>query len=440
MKRPDAAVVAVAALTGLVVALVCVVALSPPATAAASATAAAPATAAARSCDASDSAIYAPPASIAAGPGTLLGCRSVTLTEVPGNISMRAWKVQYVSSDVQGQKIAVSGTVAVPTAAWAGRGSRPVIAFTPGTLGLGPQCAFSKQLAGEFQDEYEGDQVAAMLKAGWAVAATDGVGYLTGRTHTYVVGANAGHALLDIARTAFAVPGGGLSSAAKVGLWGYSEGGAASLWAAQLASTYAPELQVAGDASGGVPGDLKVTAAGLDAGAFAGFLVDAAIGVAAAYPSLPFTSLFNETGRNAVARAKTACLLGTVTGFVGARIEDYTTDHLTLDQLYQVAGNDATTWGQVLDAQKLGVGVGPSWSPVATYKIGFPVLQYRGLLEEVIPTSTEEATHAAYCRAGVTTQWNTYPGDHLTTDTQAISDTVTWFTDRFAGRFTLGNC
>jgi hypothetical protein len=426
MKRARAIDVA-AVLTGVVIGLVCGVALSQRASAAAA------------TCDAADRAIYAAPASITAAPGTLLACRAVTLTEVPGNIPMRAWKVQYVSTNVRGEKIAVSGTVAVPKAPWTGGGARPVIAFNPGTLGLGPQCAFSKQLAGQFQDEYEGDQLAAVLKAGWAVAATDGVGYLTGQTHTYVVGKNAGHALLDIARTSFTVPGGGLSPAAKIGIWGYSEGGAASLWAAQLAATYAPELQVAGDAAGGVPGDLKVTAAGLNGGAFAGFLADAAIGVAAAHPSLPFASLLNETGRKAVAQAKTLCVAGTVAAFVGTRIENFTTDRLTLDQLYQVPGADGVTWGQVLDAQKLGVGVGPAGS-AARYRIGFPVLQYRGLLEQVIPTSTEDATRTAYCRAGVTTQWNTYPGDHLTTDNQAIRDTVGWFSDRFAGRFTRGNC
>jgi hypothetical protein len=427
MKRAKV-VATVAVLTGLVVGLVCVVALSPPASAAAF------------RCDASDQAIYTAPESISAAPGTLLACRSVTLTQVPGNISMRAWKVQYVSTDATGQKIAVTGTVAVPTAAWTGSGARPVVAFHPGTLGLGPQCAFSKQIAGQFQDEYEGDQLAAILKAGWAVAATDGAGYLSGQTHPYVVGANAGHALLDIARASFLVPGGGLNKAAKVGIWGYSEGGAASLWAAQYAAGYAPELQVAGAAAGGVPGDLKVTAAGLNGGAFAGFLADAAIGITTAYPRLPFASLLNNSGREAVARAKTLCLLGTVSAFVGAKIEDYTTDRLALNQLYRVAGSDGVTWGQALDAQKLGVDVGPSWSPVAKYKIGFPVLQYRGLFEEVIPTATEDATRAAYCRAGVTTQWNTYPGDHLTTDSQAIGDTIAWFTDRFAGRLTLGNC
>jgi triacylglycerol lipase len=118
MKRAKA-VVTVAVLTGLVVGLVCVVALSPPASAAAV------------RCDVSDQAIYTAPESISAAPGTVLACRSVTLTQVPGSISMRAWKVQYVSTDATGQKIAVTGTVAVPTAAWTGAGWRSTIADIP---------------------------------------------------------------------------------------------------------------------------------------------------------------------------------------------------------------------------------------------------------------------------------------------------------------------
>ena len=44
----------------------------------------------------------------------------------------------------------------------------------PGTLGLGPQCAFSKHLAGAYQGGYEIASIAAILNAGYAVAATDG--------------------------------------------------------------------------------------------------------------------------------------------------------------------------------------------------------------------------------------------------------------------------
>jgi triacylglycerol lipase len=133
------------------------------------------------------------------------------------------------------------------------------------------------------------------------------------------------------------------------------------------------------------------------------------------------------------------CLFGTLIDFAGADIANYTTDHLTLDQVYAQAGSDGVTWGQVVDAQKLGVNIGGPASS-AKYKISFPVLQYRGALEEIIPTSTEDATRQAYCTAGITTQWNLYVGDHLTTDNLAISDVITWFGQRFAGQAATGNC
>jgi triacylglycerol lipase len=68
------------------------------------------------------------------------------------------------------------------------------------------------------------------------------------------------------------------------------------------------------------------------------------------------------------------------------------------------------------------------------------VLQYHGLLDEVIPTAVEDGVHTAYCRAGVTTQQQLYAADHLLADSQAIGDVVSWLTDRFAGRPTTGNC
>jgi triacylglycerol lipase len=378
-------------------------------------------------CAAAENALYTPPATVTGPPGTVLACRPVTLPEVPGGLAMNAWQVQYASTDRTGRPVAVSGTVAVPTAPWTGAGRRPVVSFHFGTLGLGPQCAFSRQLAGAYQDEYEGDQVAAVLKAGWAVVATDDAGYLTGQTHTYMVGATSAHAMLDGVRAAFRLPGDGLSSTAKVGLWGYSQGGAATLWAAQSAASYAPELSVAGAAAGGVPGDLRAVAEASNGGAFAGFTVDATIGLHTAYPGLPFDALLNEAGRQLVANLKTLCLTGTIAAGAGARTENLTTGGLTLDQLLQI-------WGGAVDEQKLGVGLGTA------YAMRFPILQYHGLLDEVVPTSVEDAVHAAYCQGGVTTQQNLYAADHLLADNQAIGDVVSWLGDRFAGRSTSGNC
>ncbi|WP_405672003.1 lipase family protein [Streptomyces canus] len=87
----------------------------------------------------------------------------------------------------------------------------------------------------------------------------------------------------------------------------------------------------------------------------------------------------------------------------------------------------------MLDAQKLDVNLG-------TYGITFPVLQYRGALDEVIPTASEDAVRTAYCAAGVRTGWKIYAGDHLLADNQAVGDVVSWLGDRFAGRPVRSDC
>lgn len=391
-------------------------------------------------CDATDAQIYAASSAVTGNPGDLLACRPAELTNIPGDVPMHAWKVRYVSTDAKGRKIAVSGTVAVPDAEWKGGGSRPTVAFNPGTLGSGPQCAFSKQLAGEYVDMYEGGNLQLMLKAGYAVAATDGVGYLDGQVHTYMIGANAGHALLDIVRTSRQIPGGTLKADGEVGISGYSEGGAAALWGAQLAASYAPELKVVGAAAGGVPGDLKLTARQLNGSLFAGFLADALVGLHAAYPEMPFDDLMNDRGAQAIKDVKANCLYGTLAVFLGAKVEDFSKQGLSLDQIYALKGPAGTTWGDVVDRQKLGVGVGTP-SSGATYKIGFPVFQYRGWLEEIIPHETEDGTRAAYCKAGINTTWkNTYPTEHLSTDWGAAGDVTNFLGDRFAGKPVQSNC
>ncbi|MFB4307129.1 lipase family protein [Actinomadura sp. GTD37] len=403
--------------------------------------AAPPAAAAPPGCTANDAEIYAaPPATVPGKPGDLLACRPAKLTNIPGDVPMKAWKVRYVSTDAKGAKNVVTGTVAVPDAAWTKGGSRPTVAFNPGTLGSGLQCAFSKQLAGQYVDMYEGGNLQLFLKAGYAVAATDGAGYLDGQVHTYMIGANAGHALLDVVRTSRQVPGGTLTADGKVGISGYSEGGAAALWGAQLAASYAPELDVAGAAAGGVPGDLKLTAKQLNGSFFAGFLADALIGLNAAYPEMPFTELMNDKGAQAIKDVKSNCLFGTLAVFLGARIENFTTDKLSLERLYALKGPGGVTWGEIVDRQKLGVDVGTPAS-AAKYKIGFPVFQYRGWLEEIIPHETEDGTRQAYCAAGINTTWkNTYPTEHLSTDWGAAGDVANFLGDRFEGKPVQGDC
>ncbi|WP_307801070.1 lipase family protein [Actinomadura violacea] len=398
-----------------------------------------PAAADTAGCTASDADIYKPPATVTGNPGDILACAPATLAFVPNLPAVHAWKVQYVTTDAKGNKVAASGTVAVPDAAWSKGGSRPTIAYAPFTHGTGASCSLSKQMTTGFQDQYEAPNLSGFLNQGWALAATDGEGYLDGQTHPYVNGKANGPATLDIVRAARKIPGSGLTADGKVGIDGYSEGANTSAWAAQLAASYAPDLDVVGDASGGIPADLKAAAKQLNGSFFAGFLADTLIGLKYQYPEMPFDQYLNDAGRQAEKDVKNNCLFGTLAVFAGQKVENFTTDHLTLDQLYAIKGPDGTTWGQIADGLNLGVDTGGPNSS-AKYKVGFPMFLYRGWLEEILPHEPMDQLHKTYCQNGIQNQYKiSYPTEHATTMFGAAGDVLNFFTDRFAGKpFTNG--
>src|SRR5690606_3604707 len=223
-----------------------------------------------------------------------------------------ARQVLYRSTDALGQPMAVGGTVLVPDAPWTGGGSRPLVSYAAGTRGVGDDCAPSYALSQGA--DYEGLFIRALLDRGWAVAVSDCQGVGTPGTHTYMVGPAQGHAVLDMARAALRLPDTDLSPSTPVGLMGYSQGGGAAGWAAELAGSYAPELDVRGAAVGGVPGDLTATAEFLDGSPFVAFALMAALGLDAAYPELDLESYLNDRGRALIERSQDLCLVS-VDGF-----------------------------------------------------------------------------------------------------------------------------
>ena len=208
-------------------------------------------------------AFYTPPSPLpAAQAGDVLRSRPSVFTldpldhaPVPG---VTATQVLYRSTNAMGQANAVSGTVLVPTTPWLGGGARRVVWWGVGTGGVGDQCAPSYTLTQGA--DYEMLFIKAALDRGWAVAVSDYEGLGTPGLHTYVVGRSEGRAVLDMARAAIRLPGSGLSTNTPVGLMGYSQGGGAAGWAAELAGSYAPDLKIKGTAAGGIPGDLTAVA------------------------------------------------------------------------------------------------------------------------------------------------------------------------------------
>jgi hypothetical protein len=336
------------------------------------------------------------------------------------------WTVAYVSTDAQGHLDVVTGTIAVPTAAWTGPGPRPIVDYAVGTQGLGQSCAPSKLFASN--GEYESINLSATVAKGYAVAVTDYQWSGTTDTPppTYVAGLSEGHAVLDIARVGPQIPGSGLSFSAPVVVWGYSQGGGAATWAGQLWPSYEPDVHLVGVAAGGVPGNLITVGESLDGGLFAGLAGDAIIGMAAAYPDLPFTSLLNSAGTKLVSELETGCVGANIIDGVGARIRDLTTGGLTLEQVLAM-GN----WRQDLLANSPG-------QPGAVIRV--PTYMYRGDVDEIIPTTVEDQVYATLCQDGTVIQAATYPGEHALTLLEAQGNALTFIAQRLAGDPPVDSC
>lgn len=373
---------------------------------------------------------YTPPSPLTGDPGDVIRSRAATFTldpvfrtPAPGVTSQQ---VLYRSTSATGQANAVSGTVLVPTAPWSGGGSRPVVAFAPGTRGVGDVCAPSYVLTRG--TDYEGLFVAGMLARGWAVAVTDYEGLGTPGEHTYVVGQSEGRALLDIARAAQRLPGTGLSPQSPVGLMGYSQGGGAAGWAAQLEPSYAAELDVRGVVAGGVPGDLEAVADFVDGGPFVIFELLAGIGLDAAYPELDLDSYLDDRGRDLMAAKDDACLvnvdeldvlLETVVGTAFRDIDDFTTSNPL----------ETAAWQDRLAENELG-GAAPQ----------APVYMYHGLVDEIVPLGQAAQVRRTWCNRGANVRWSLWPGEHALTMVEAYGAATDWLDARFDGRRAWSNC
>ncbi|GAA3392819.1 lipase family protein [Cryptosporangium minutisporangium] len=356
-------------------------------------------------------AFYTPPSPLPAGrPGDVIRFRPIAVPPQLGasRPAARGYLVMYLSRTATGAPNAVTGTIFVPL----GRhpATVPILGVAPGTLGIGDQCAASKSLAKGllFTDFYLDD----VLRRGWAAAVTDYEGLGTPGDHTYVVGRSAGRALIDVVRAAQRLPVAGLRSSAPVGFYGYSEGGGASAWAAQLQPAYAPELDVVGVAAGGVPADMYTVARFLDGSLAAALLGYAAIGLNAAYPDLRLDSYLSPYGKTVIAALRTSCTADGLAPYVFTRISRLT----TTDPLATAA------WQRRLSQNSLG-----RRAP------GAPVFLWHGVFDEVLPFSQADALRRSWCKLGAQVTWRPFVAEHVT-GAIGSADALAFLADRFAGR------
>lgn len=368
-------------------------------------------------------AFYEKPSTIPTTHGTLIRYRTATAVP-PGGPECNAWTIMYSSQDALGKPNVVTGTVLVPKSLYNyGLTPRPIISYAVGTHGLVQSWAPSIQLANG--TDYENSNINAALKMGYAVVITDNPGYTNGDVPSYMVGIAQGKAVLDIVTAALQIPYISLKSTAKVGIWGYSQGGQSAAWAGQLQPGYAPGIKLAGVAAGGVPAELFSVGRYLDGNNGSSFLLATCIGLNAQYPDkILLYDRVNVYGFEAIERGLSMGVFEALFSFMNTPISTFTKYGESSDQIFAIP-----EIAQVVNAQELG-----------KTRVNAPVFLYHGTGDEFIPLEQALNLKEKYCSLGVNTSYMVFPGEHITTQFQAAPYVLDWMKDRFAGKTAVSTC
>lgn len=340
-------------------------------------------------------------------PGTLLRFERYD-GQVPDGSS--GYRILYTTTYSDGSAAVASGVVIVPD----GAAGSTVVAWQHGTTGVTQSCAPSLR-----SDQYTPENIAGldlMMERGWVVVATDYPGQGTSGRYPYLVGEGEGRATLDAVRAAAQLEG--LPSAQQVMLWGHSQGGHATLWAAQIADGYAPELPVVGVAALSAAQDpLALARAILTPDA------SSAAVIVAAYVLVPYADEYADVQLQDAVTSRAAVPL--VQQMAQRCVDD---PGMAVSVLAALAGGQR---GQLVEVDlDQGVFASHLGDNAASGDFDAPLFLGQGVDDEVIPIELQRDFAAALEEQGRDVEVHEYAGyNHLgviTPDSPLIADLFAW--------------
>jgi alpha-beta hydrolase superfamily lysophospholipase len=228
-----------------------------------------------------------------------------------------------------------------------------------------------------------------------------------------------GYHVLDGVRAALNTERLDLSPSAPVGLWGYSGGGLASAWAAEMSGSYAPDLNVVGAVLGSPVGDLGHTFRRLNGTVMSGLPALVVAALADIYPELNKIIQEHATpeGKDLLKRLHNMTTAEAVIRMVKKDMDDM------LDvPLEQVLNTPEVK--HVFDDIKLGAAV-PT-PPVLIVQAVFDQLISVGDIDELAETYSAGGADVTYHRDMFS--------EHLLLHPLSAPMTLRWLTDRFNGK------
>jgi pimeloyl-ACP methyl ester carboxylesterase len=330
-------------------------------------------------------------------------------TDATRALGGRGWNIIYVSESATGALVNVSGEIYVPNRPRAGR---PLIVWNHGTSGAQDGCAPSRTDLSSPRGMSRVPALDALLARGYIVAMSDYQGLGTPGPPEYLNGPSQGKAALDVARAArtFAPARAGT----RVGMYGFSQGGQTSLWAAYLASTYAPELQLVGI----IP--VAPAARHLDLSFYdlripqnAGYFIARMAGLAVGHPDVRLRDILTPAGLEVLDAQAWGCY--EIFAKAAGLKEPYANPQ---------ALEPGTAWRTLLEAND-------RFLPLPAE---LPILMLQGDRDVDVPVEQIRELRRDICGQGGQMEYREYAGvDHMMMNDRSIPMVADWFDARFRG-------
>lgn len=350
---------------------------------------------------------YGVPDPLPAGskPGDVIRTEPADAPGLNGSMS----RVMYVSTNINGEAIAVTGLILIPNGT-APSGGWPIITWAHGTTGIADACAPSLKPA-EFVTMANG-----LLDAGYLVVATDYEGLGTPGRHPYIVGESEARGTIDIVRMAQNFPKANASK--RYVVWGHSQGGHAAMFAGHIAKTYAPELELVADVAGAPPSQLLLVNAALQTSPYKHYIAMVAAAMNAAYgdQKADLTQVLTPEGLDFLKNMDTLCSSDLGKAAAG----------LDFTKLQKADPATIPSWNQLLKDNDPGTFTAP---------IPVPLLIIHGGNDEQIPVVSSAVLFDQLCKIGqVEQRWLFAGQSHAGVIAPSYSSMVSWIGDRFAGK------
>ncbi len=365
-------------------------------------------------------------------PGTVLKTRTLNYHVAGIPLPVTAVQLLYRSTSELGEPTVNVTSVLKPPLAL---GTPQVVAYQSFYDSLNPADEPSYAISGGLSlggaiPQVESALIGPSLLAGRTVVVAD----TEGENADFAAGPEYGINTLDSLRAALASPATGLAATKKIGLIGYSGGAIATEWAAELAPTYAPDVdaKLVGAAMGGVLVDPAHNLHYIEGSlSWAGVMPMAIIGVSRAF-HIDLTPYLSEYGKQIYAKLEHASIseaLAHYPGLTWAQLakpeypepEDIPIYVHTVNQL--IMGTGGTPTAPLL----IGQGALGELEGTAGNKPGI------GEGDGVMIAGDVRGLAREYCERGDKVEYTQYPLGHITTAVPWIASAMTWLTARFAG-------